>query len=45
MHDAFFMSRRQCITESAGDLNDLFEGKPARADELVKRLTFDEVHR
>ena len=45
MHDAFLMSRRQRIPQSAGDLDDLFEGKPACADEPVERLTFDQLHR
>ena len=44
MHDAFLMRRRQRIPQSAGDLDDLLEGKPACADEPVKRLTFDELH-
>ena len=38
------MCLRQRIPQSAGDLDDLFEGKPALADEPVKRLTFDELH-
>ena len=44
MHDAFLMRRSQRIPQSAGDLDDLFEGKPACADEPVERLTFDELH-
>ena len=44
MHNAFLMCRRQRIPESAGDFDDLFEGKSAVADKPVKRLTFDELH-
>jgi hypothetical protein len=43
--DAFFMCCRKRVPQSAGNLDDLFEGKSACADEPVERLTFDELHR
>src|SRR5580692_1756425 len=45
MHNALFVRSRQRIPQSTGDLDDLLERKSACADEPVKRLALDELHR
>ncbi len=44
MHDALLMRRRQRVGQRTGNLDDLLDREPARRDQEVEWLSFDQLH-